>query len=188
MEVFKIEHFVFYMGIVAITEAAATGITFWIPTYLTERLCFEIKRANIIFSAFSFIRSFTPFIALFIFKLMSEKDILMIRRVFVIATGGFAALIFIQNPWINVACLLLALMSMGCASSLLWSIYIPGLGKTGRVSSINGILDCFGYCATAITNIVFANTIDRLSWNGVILIWVAIALVGVIFSCCTRQN
>lgn len=42
----------------------------------------------------------------------------------------------------SVAVLLLALVMNSLVSALLWSIYIPGLGKTGRVSSINGMLDC----------------------------------------------
>lgn len=74
--------------------------------------------------------------------------------------------------------LTLALCSTGCASALLWSIYIPGMGKTGKVSSINGILDCTGYIVAAICNFFFGLIAEHLNWMGVVLLWAAIAFVG----------
>ena len=71
-------------------------------------------------------------------------------------------------------------MAMSCPSALLWSIYIPGLGKTGRVSSVNGILDCTGYIAAAVANILFAGIMSRAGWNTVILLWASIGVVGII--------
>jgi len=178
--VFKVEKFIFYMVIGSIVEIASVSIIFWIPTYLTEHLGFEATVASMIYSVFSFVRSFSSFIALFIFKIMSEKDVIMIRIVFSVAVVGFMSLVLITNPWANIMCLLFALMGIGCAGAVLWSIFIPGLGKTGMVSSANGILDFTGYVVAAIANIVFANLIDLISWNGVIVMWAALAGIGVI--------
>ena len=186
--VFKIEKFIFYMIIGAIVEIAGASISFWIPTYLTERMNYGSETAALIYSGISFIRSFTPFIALAIFRGMKENDVKLTRISFVVATSAFILLIFIKNPYLNIVVLLLALMAVGCSGALLWSIYIPGLGRTGMVSSVNGILDCSGYIAAAAANLLFANIIDRISWNGVIAMWAAIAFVGVATTWCEKSQ
>ena len=56
-------------------------------------------------------------------------------------------MLFVPKGILTVAFLLLALIMNSFVSAMLWSIYIPALGETGRVSSINGILDCMGYIA-----------------------------------------
>ena len=169
-------------------EIAGASISFWIPTYLTERMNYGSETAALIYSGISFIRSFTPFIALAIFRGMKENDVKLTRISFVVATSAFILLIFIKNPYLNIVVLLLALMAVGCSGALLWSIYIPGLGRTGMVSSVNGILDCSGYIAAAAANLLFANIIDRISWNGVIAMWAAIAFVGVATTWCEKSQ
>lgn len=71
-------------------------------------------------------------------------------------------------------------MAMSCSSSLLWSIYIPGLGKTGKVSSVNGVLDCTGYIAAAAANMLFVGIMGSVGWNAVFVLWSAIGMIGVV--------
>ena len=84
--------------------------------------------------------------------------------------------------------LCLALMAMSCVSALLWSIYIPGLGKTGKVSSVNGILDCTGYVAASAANLLFAGVMSHVGWNVVYIIWASIGAVGIIATFFARQK
>ena len=83
---------------------------------------------------------------------------------------------------VSVAFLLLALVMNSLVSALLWSIYIPGLGKTGRVSSINGILDCTGYVAASAATTVFAYVVSAFGWTGLIISWSIIPITGIIAS------
>ena len=87
---------------------------------------------------------------------------------------------FAQNRWLNIALFILARVSTGCASAMLWSIYIPSLGASGKVSSANGILDCAGYIGASVASAVFGSVVDIISWNGVVCIWSGIMLVGVL--------
>ncbi|MBR7082403.1 MAG: hypothetical protein IKI51_00140, partial [Clostridia bacterium] len=64
--------------------------------------------------------------------------------------------------------------------STLWSIYIPSLGKTGKVSSANGVMDSTGYVAAAISNVLFATIMDNFGWSGIIITWGCVMLFGVI--------
>lgn len=77
---------------------------------------------------------------------------------------------------------------MGCVSSLLWSIYIPSLGKTGRVSSANGIIDCSGYAIAALANLLFGFVIGNISWSSVYYIWILIGIVGLIATFFTKKK
>lgn len=186
--VFGIEHFFFYMVIACLVEIGAASVSFWIPTYLTERLGFARDTANMIYSGISVVRSLMPFAALAIFRATGGRDIAMMRVTFLLAAVLFGVTAAVNSPWWNIAFLLLALMCMSCCSALLWSIYIPGLGKTGRVSSANGILDCAGYVAASAANMLFAGVLNGLGWSGVSLLWAGIGAVGVAVTFFAKNN
>ena len=186
--VFKIEKFLFYLVIACLVEIGAASISFWIPTFLTQHLLFDKNIANMLFTLISVIRSFMPFVALVIFRLTKEKDIVMMRVTFFISMIMFAGMLAAPNKWICLALLLLALMAMSCSSALLWSIYIPGLGKTGKVSSVNGVLDCSGYVAAATANMIFAGVMGSIGWNAVFIVWSAIGAIGFVATLFVRQN
>ena len=179
LSVFKIEKFGFYLAIACIVETAATSISFWIPTYLSSELGFDTVTSAAIFSSISIARATMPFIALFLFNLTGEKDIAMMRIAFLISSLSFIISIFVKAAAANVIIIIIALMAMSCSSSLLWSIYIPGLGKTGKVSSVNGILDCSGYIAAALANLAFAAVMTSIGWRGVILLWASLGAIGI---------
>lgn len=177
--VFKIEKFGFYMVIACIVEIAGASVSFWIPTYLTDGLSFEKDTANFIFSGISTCRSFMPFLSLAIFRAIKEKDIPMMRVGFGVSSLFFVCMLFAPNRYVSILFLLLALMAMSCTSALLWSIYIPSLGKTGKVSSVNGILDCTGYVAAALANLLFANVMANVGWNTVFVLWASLGVIGI---------
>ena len=85
-----------------------------------------------------------------------------------------------SDKWMSILFLTIALMAMSCTSALLWSIYIPSLGKTGRVSSVNGVIDCIGYIAAAGANLLFANVMSNVGWNTVYILWSLIGVIGLV--------
>ena len=178
--VFKIKNIAFYIIVACLVEISAASISQWLTTFLTIQLGFSKEIANAIYSGISICRSLMPFVALAIFHAIKEKDIPMMRVTFSIAAGMFALLIVAPNRWMSIALLAIALMSMSCTSALLWSIYIPSLGKTGRVSSVNGVIDCIGYIAAASANLVFANVMNDVGWNTVYILWASIGVIGLI--------
>ncbi len=179
-EVFKIDKFVFYMIISAIVEMGGTSISFWIPTFLTDKLLLAKETANLLFTLMYIACSLMPFVTLLIFRLMKERDILLLRITFLMSAFFFVMMLFSHNLWVSLLLLFLARMSLSCSSALLWSIYIPGLGKTGRVSSVNGVLDCTGYIFAAVANLLFAGAMSSVGWNTVILLWSGIGAIGLI--------
>lgn len=178
--VFKLPNFCVYVVISAVLEVSGTAITFWLPTYVNEYLGFASNVSGIIFSIISLINSFGTFLCLILFKKFGENDMLMLRVMFSLSAVFFVGMCFIHITWINLLLLLFALLANCCASGVMWSIYIPSLAKSGRVSGANGILDCAGYGGAAIATTVFAGTMEKLGWTGTILLWGATALIGAI--------
>lgn len=187
-KVFALRHFTFYVLVGAIAEISATSISFWTPTYFTEHLLLSSDMAKVVYTATSIIGSVTPFITLFLFNLFKEKDIKMIRFSYLFASVFFTGVFFFDNIYLNVICLLLAKMSIGTSSSLLWSIYIPAQRKSGMVSTVNGVFDFSGYLFASAANLLFASSIESLGWNGIIALWFSMTIIGFIISVFTKQE
>lgn len=188
-KVFTLKHFTFYLFVILLAELSSVAINFWIPTYLTEQLSFTENTAKAIYSAISFIKSFTPFVTLFLFTaVFKKKDIKMIRVSFVFGTLFIIGMYFIHAPYLNMLCLLLAQIAIGIASSLVWSIYIPSQRESGMVSTINGVLDSSGYLFASITNMIIAHAVGSLGWEGVIFIWFSLTACGVVASIFTKEK
>ncbi|MDD6735537.1 MAG: MFS transporter, partial [Clostridiales bacterium] len=182
LAVFRLKNFMVYMFIGMIIEISGTAISFWLPTYMSEYLGFPSNVSGIIYSVISLIKSIGPFICLLIFKAFRENEMRMICVMFLLSAIFFVGMSFITNVWINLFLLLLALFTTCCASGVMWSIYIPSLAKSGKVSSANGILDCSGYAAAALATTGFAYVMEVSGWTGTILLWAGIVLVGALLT------
>ena len=175
---FRLRNFVLYMVVGMVVEIAAASINFWMPTYFNQYLAIPEATSTVLFSAISLLRALCPFLALFVFKLFRERDVLIVRVAFSLSAILFAILFFVQNPLLNVLLFTLALMCSSISSATLWSIYIPSLAKSGKVSGANGVLDCTGYIAAALLNIAIVPIMNFGGWGGVILSWCATMLIG----------
>ena len=188
LSVFQIEGFCVLILISGVNEICATSITFWIPTYLTNQLHFEKEVANFLFSVLSIMRAMVPFFTLWLFKITKEKDNAIMRVSFIIIIWLFSLMSFFSYSRIGIALFIPALLCASCISALLWSIYIPSLGRTGHVSSANGVLDCSGYIAAAGSNLIVSLMLKHAGWNMVFLFWAAIMLLGFILTFMRKQK
>ena len=188
-KVFTLRGFVFYMLVGALAEISSTSINFWLPTYYTEQLLVSDASAKIIYTVTSFVKSAVPFFTLFLFGLFKEKDIKMIRIMYALAALFFGGtLLTFELTYLNILLLLLAQVSIGVTSSLLWSIYIPSQRESGMVSSVNGVLDFSGYVFASVANIVFSHAIGGLGWNGIIVVWMLLAIGGLVVAVFTKHR
>ena len=178
LNVFKLEDFIFYMLISSIGEIAGSSITFWIPTYTTEHLGFSNDAASTIYSVVSFSTLFTPFITLLIYEKLIRNGIKLALVMYVISAVFFIAVRFIAAPVLNVSMLIIAKVAAAAASSIVWSAYIPGLARSGKVSSANGVIDAAGYAMASLANVLFSTFVGRLGWGGIVNMWYIIMLIG----------
>ena len=82
------------------------------------------------------------------------------------------------TPTLNILFLILARLFAACASSIVWTVYIPGLAGSGNVSGANGVIDAAGYLFASVFNAIFAGAVGIVGWNGLILIWCGVMLIG----------
>ena len=178
LNVFKLEDFIFYMLISSIGEIAGSSITFWIPTYTTEHLGFSNDAASTIYSVVSFSTLFTPFITLLIYEKLIRNGIKLALVMYVISAVFFIAVRFTAAHVLNVSMLIIAKVAAAAASSIVWSAYIPGLARSGKVSSANGVIDAAGYAMASLANVLFSTFVGRLGWGGIVNMWYIIMLIG----------
>lgn len=178
LNVFKLEDFIFYMLISSIGEIAGSSITFWIPTYTTEHLGFSNDAASTIYSVVSFSTLFTPFITLLIYEKLIRNGIKLALVMYVISAVFFIAVRFTAAPVLNVSMLIIAKVAAAAASSIVWSAYIPGLARSGKVSSANGVIDAAGYAMASLANVLFSTFVGRLGWGGIVNMWYITMLIG----------
>jgi OPA family glycerol-3-phosphate transporter-like MFS transporter len=174
-ELFKLDRFVLFMMISAMNEISTTTIDSWVPTYLVQHLNVEVNVANLLYSVIAVIKALCPVLCMMMFRWFRESDTRMLQVLFLVSTTCYAVMRFVALPIPNIALFILALMATSISSSVLWSIYIPSLAKSGQVSSANGVLDFSGYVGAAIASLVVANAIKGLGWNNTIWVWCAIA-------------
>ena len=178
LSVFKLEDFFFYMFISAIGEIAGSSITFWIPTYTTEHLGFSGDAASTIYSVVSLTTLFTPFITLVIYEKLIRNGVKLALVMYVLSAVFFIAVRFTAAPLVNLIMLIIAKMAAAAASSIVWSAYIPGLARSGKVSSANGVIDAAGYAMASLANVIFSGSVSRLGWGGIVNMWYIIMLIG----------
>lgn len=187
LQIFKLDRFVFYMLVGVIVEITGSAITFWIPTYLSDALRLDNVMTNVLYWVITVVTCIAPFFALFVFKLIKEKDIVMLRGGFFFAASAFVGMIFVSDIYAKIVFLTAAKFFLACCSAVLWSIYIPDMGKTGKVSSINGVINCMGYLSASVASKAFSMLLG-LSWTGVILLWGGISGLGLIASLMVKQK
>ena len=180
--VFRIPGFPAYMVIGIVTEIIGTSVSFWIPTFFHQHLGFSEGVSGLIYSGVSLGKSVAPFACLLLFRLFGEDDTRLMRTMFCVSLGSFLLMLVVPFRWCQILLLLLALMSNSCAASALWTIYIPGLAKSGRVSGANGVLDGTGYLCASAANLMFAAVMRQAGWIGTIGTWAAVALAGIVIT------
>lgn len=180
LALFRLENFIPYMVIGMAIEISSSSINFWMPTFFHKYLSLSEDTSNMMFSLISLLRSVCPFLGITVYKLCKENDIMIIRVTFLIAAVFCLLIPLIPCVGIALVFFALALMCSGIATAIMWSVYIPGLGKSGRVSGANGVLDCSGYLATAVANVSIVPIINGVGWNGVIFFWAAIMALGAV--------
>lgn len=176
---FHIEKFSFYLLVGAIAEIVGASITFWIPSYLREYLSLPAEMTAGVFSFMSLVNVFAPLLSIFLYHRIFKNDIKFNTFLFAVATGSFLLLFVLKSfPILNIAFFIIAKVAIGCASNTLWAVFIPSLAKHNVVSTGNGFYDFSGYAFASIFNALFAGSIGKLGWNGLIFIWASIVAVG----------
>lgn len=162
-----------------ITGVIRTTVVFWMPVYISDNLGFGADRASSIFAAASLILSFNAFAAVFVYERLKRNLDKTILLAFTCASVAFLLVYTVRVPVLNIAFLVLGVLSSNCASTMLWSRYCPSLRETGLVSTATGFLDFVSYMAASAASSLFANAVSDIGWGNLILVWVGLMVAGI---------
>ena len=95
------------------------------------------------------------------------------------AAISFAALRFIENPALNVAVMVIAIMASNASATILWSVYCPSMRDTGLVSGVTGFLDFLSYAAAALGSLLIPKIAAAIGWGNMPLVLLGLMLLGV---------
>lgn len=165
-----------------LTGVIRTTVLFWLPVYLTQHLKFSDNESKTINMIFAFLISAGSFIAVWIYKFFKQNMNKTLIFSFAIATVFFLLCAFVNQEFVNIFVLLIAIIASNCAATMLWSVYCPSLSDTGLVSSATGYLDFISYMSASIASKLFANAVSDIGWGGLIFVWVALMVIGVVIS------
>lgn len=165
-----------------ITGIVRTTVVFWMPTYISQYLGFSAKSSSLIFTVATLVISLTAFVTVFIYERLHRNMDLTILLMFISAFMFFLLIYFIKVPVLNIAFLVIAIMSSNGAATMLFSRYCPSLKDTGMVSSATGFIDFVSYISAAIASTVFANAVSVIGWGNLILIWCGLMVMGAVVS------
>jgi hypothetical protein len=187
-KVFRLNNFVLYIFIGIIVETMAISLDQWLTIFFSGHLMITEENSKTIYYVISVLRAVCPFLSLLIFKIVKGRDLLLIRIAYGLAAVFFVLMLIIPVPSVNIVLLILALMCASVASSTMWSIYIPSLGKSGKVSGVNGILDSFGYAGASVMNLAFAWIWSGFSGKGLIVAWACLVGIGSLITLLGNKN
>ncbi|MBR2405806.1 MAG: MFS transporter [Clostridia bacterium] len=171
-----------FIFISIITGVVRTTVVFWLPTYLSQHLGFASDTAALLFTVSTLIISAAAFLAIFIYERLNRNIDTTLLLSFSVAAVAFLLVYLLPHPAANIACMIVAITSSNCAASMLWNIYCPSLRDTGMVSGATGFLDFVGYMSAAISSTLFAEATTTIGWGGLILVWLALMLAGIVVS------
>lgn len=171
-----------YSAVSMLTGVVRTAVLFWMPTYFNEYLGYGSETAALIFTVSTLVISSNSFIAIGIYEALGRRQYPSLLILFGVSVVAFLLTFLVGEPILNIILLVIAVIGSNGASSILWSVYCPSLADTGMVSSATGFLDFLSYMAAAIATAVFGNMVDLVGWGNLILIWTALAALGVLSS------
>ena len=165
-----------------LTGIIRTTVVFWMPTYFSQRLGFSADESALIYTVTTFIISFSTFISVFVYERLGHNMNATVFVMFCVSVIFFALLFVTKNPFLNIAFLVIAIMGGNAVASMIWVRYCPGLRDTGMVSSATGFLDFISYMSASVSSSVFAGAVDVIGWNGLVLVWLGLMVIGVAVS------
>ncbi|MEA5069603.1 MAG: MFS transporter [Christensenellaceae bacterium] len=156
------------------------GISLWAALFFMEAYGLDVKRA-VLFALVIPAANFLGVIAIGqLYRKFPRRLARMAALTFLTGALMTGALSFLWGMGALVAMALLALASgtMCAANTLLLGVYPISFAEEDRVSSVTGLLEFSAYLAAGCTAVLSGFLLDRMGWQGVIALWLGVALAG----------
>ena len=155
------------------------GVTTWMPTYIDET--YKLGSAMSILSGVILpIFSISCFILVSALYKKVTNPVTCATIMFLIGVASSVALVFIPTTNAIFSILFMAILTgaMHGVNLMLICMIPPVFSKTGKVSTVSGILNSCTYVGSAIFTYGIAYIAENLGWNFTLITWLIIASLG----------
>lgn len=165
---------IFFQGILR------DGVTTWLPTYICESFGLSSERSiltSAVIPAFSYL---SLRICSFIYNKIGKKPYRCALMIFAVGAAAAIMLVLFGSRAVILTALMAALI-VACmyGVNLVLISFIPGIyGNNENMSALSGTLNFMTYVGSAAASYGFALLSDGFGWNGTVVSWIAIALLG----------
>lgn len=186
----KITGYLIKNGFIAMTAATMlngvirNAVSFWIPTFISERFGFSSAASAAISSILPFVNLGGTLLSVLIAKKLNNDEKKTMSLLFAFSTVMFAGMFVLDGRGIilNIAALFAASAAMTGACNMIFSFYILNFAHTGKISGITGFLDFSSYTSASVVSILFSSLITNFGWNFIVGIWAVTTLLGIVFT------
>lgn len=176
----------FASGIVPMAAAAMlngilrNSVTFWIPTYLTERFSVSPAAAAGIAAVQPFVCITGALLSMPAVKKTGGDEKKALAAFFAFAVLMFGAMLLLggRSMVLSAGALFCAGAAMTGGCNLIFTHYVIRFSGTGKLSGITGFLDFVSYAAASAANSIFSSLLPARGWDFIVGIWAAVALAG----------
>ena len=166
--------------IAILTGIVRTAVTFWLPTYTTQRLSFTPQESSIIYTVLMLVCSLNSFLSVAVYVWFKENVLRAALLFFSVSATAFLGAFFFTQPIVNLALMMVAILSNDAAAALIWSVYCPSLYDTGMTARGTGFLNFLSYASASAASSAFAAAVGGIGWGGLVLVWFSLMACGVV--------
>lgn len=165
------------------------AVAFWIPTYIAEKLGADPVSAAGVSSILPLVGIAGTLAGMGLLRRLGNNEFRVSMVLYVICTIAFTTLWALDGRWFipAVAALFLASASMTAQCNMVFGIFALRFADTGRVSAITGFLNFSSYASASIASTAFVRLVAATGWGGIVLVWVGLAVTGLLF-CALAQR
>ncbi len=185
---FRAPDFLRFFCIGIVVEILASSLGDWMPLLLSESIGLGDEVGTGIYLALSAVRPVMGFFVLFIFRFF-KRETSLVAVSYALASSLFL-LSLLLPPALTVlrtAALIGATLTASVSAYVLWSIYLPSLGRSGVSSSGNGILDCAGYTGAALATLLFSVLFTSVGGENILLVSAILCGSGLLLALVGRK-
>ena len=160
------------------------GIGVWFPTILQSSSRYAAASSWLVLAAVPIINLGGILLVRNLNRRLGGDSNRTILQVFIL-TAGFALFMILlpaQGFWLILLAMILMLALSSGLTPVLTSVIPFQYARFGRVALTAGILDFAIYCGAAVTSLASGLIADRYEWNGVMILWLAAAVAGLLLA------
>lgn len=167
---------IFFQGIIR------DGVTTWLPTYIYESFGLSSEKSILTSAVIPIFSYISLQICSKLYSKTGRKPFKCGLMVFAVGAASTIILVAFGGHSVILTAIMCALI-VGCMHgvNLVLISFIPGIyGNNENVSELSGTLNFMTYVGSAASAYGFALLSDSFGWNGTIISWVIIALLGTV--------